>query len=383
MEDLASKQARKIKVQVGDDVAQDSHRLFQNGDLQLQEVERRHALPRQRAPRETALCERALQADSSLCGSLFSSGRAQSSRCHTRPCPGSTGRCQGNRSWGSCRCPQGRVLARHRHARGVGYADDSYFYAQLKAALKVLVEIRQRPGEDSTLSFNMGKVKICIPGVTRERARELVLRHIDQDSSLENLRELGEKDLAAPELGIINVTGLTCAGVPIGTPEFANACVRSKAHAIEQDVQKLHIVRDPKLHCDLLHFSQHTRLAFLARNVPPDVMMRPADVNFDPGRGDWGSGILQRSSIVPVPVLIQDSIVQAILQHGPGATFDTLSAHELEWCRAIVELPHHQGGLGITHYAFASIGNGSFLQRDCSHGFLAGFAPSCLRMGCL
>ena len=110
--------------------------------MQLQEVERRHALPRQRAPRETALCERALQADSSLCGSLFSSGRAQSSRCHTRPCPGSTGRCQGNRSWGSpstsCRCPQGRVLARHRHARGVGYADDSYFYAQLKAALKVL-----------------------------------------------------------------------------------------------------------------------------------------------------------------------------------------------------------------------------------------------------
>ena len=28
------------------------------------------------------------------------------------------------------------------------------------------------------------------------------------------------------------------------------------------------------------------------------------------------------------------------------------------------------------HYAFASIGYGSVLQRDCSHGFLAGFAPS-------
>ena len=53
-----------------------------------------------------------------------------------------------------------------------------------------------------------------------------------------------------------------------------------------------------------------TRLALLARKVPPDVMMRPADVSFDPGRGDWGSGILHRSSIVPVPVLIQDSIVQ-------------------------------------------------------------------------
>jgi hypothetical protein len=66
------------------------------------------------------------------------------------------------------------------------------------------------------------------------------------------------------------------------------------------------------------------------------------------GVGDWGSGILQRSSIVPVPVLIQDSTVQAILQRGLGDTFDNLSAHELAWCRVIVELPHHQGGLGIT-----------------------------------
>ena len=80
-------------------------------------------------------------------------------------------------------------------------------------------------------------------------------------------------------------------------------------------------------------------------------MMRPADANFDPGRGDWGSGILQRSSDVPVPVLIhriQGSIVHAILQQGLGATFATLSAHELAWCCVIVELPHYKGGLGIT-----------------------------------
>ena len=34
------------------------------------------------------------------------------------------------------------------------------------------------------------------------------------------------------------------------------------------------------------------------------------------------------------------------------------------------------------HYAFASIGHDSVLQRDCSPVFLAGFTPSCLRMGC-
>jgi hypothetical protein len=31
-------------------------------------------------------------------------------------------------------------------------------------------------------------------------------------------------------------------GVHIGTPEFVNSFVRSKAHAIEQDVQKFRIV---------------------------------------------------------------------------------------------------------------------------------------------
>jgi hypothetical protein len=69
----------------------------------------------------------------------------------------------------------GRVFA-----RGVGFADDLNIYASLKTALKVLVEMLQRLGEDAKLSFNMTKVKIYIPGVTRERARELGLQHIER-----------------------------------------------------------------------------------------------------------------------------------------------------------------------------------------------------------
>jgi len=122
----------------------------------------------------------------------------------------------------------GRVFARHRNARGVGFADDLNIYAFLKTALKVLVEMRQRLGEEEKKSFNMTKVKIYIPGVTRERARELVLQHIEHDPSLESLRELYEQDdLAKPELDIVTVTGLKCVGVPIGTPEYVNAFVRS------------------------------------------------------------------------------------------------------------------------------------------------------------
>jgi hypothetical protein len=148
----------------------------------------------------------------------------------------------------------GRVLDRHRSARAVGFADDLTIYAALKKALKVLVEMRQRLGEDAKLRYNMGKLKIYIPSVSRERARELVLRHIDQDPSLESLRELYEMDLAKPELDIINVAGMTCVGVPMGTPEFVNAFVRSLAHDIVQDVHKLRIVPDPKIHYDLLRF---------------------------------------------------------------------------------------------------------------------------------
>jgi hypothetical protein len=62
----------------------------------------------------------------------------------------------------------------------------------------VLVEIRQRLGDDAKLWFNMVKVKIDIPGVIRERARKLVLRQIDRDPSLETLRELYDQDLAEP-----------------------------------------------------------------------------------------------------------------------------------------------------------------------------------------
>jgi hypothetical protein len=45
----------------------------------------------------------------------------------------------------------GRVLARHRRARGIAFADDSYIHGALKSALQVLVDIRQRLWEDAKL----------------------------------------------------------------------------------------------------------------------------------------------------------------------------------------------------------------------------------------
>ena len=114
--------------------------------------------------------------------------------------------------WGYTVClSTRRVLARHRRGRGIAFAaDDSYIYAALKSALQVLVDIRQRLWEDAKLRFNMSTVKIYIPGVSRERARELILQHIDSDPSLASLRKLYDLDTTDPDLGIINVTGLKC-----------------------------------------------------------------------------------------------------------------------------------------------------------------------------
>ena len=59
---------------------------------------------------------------------------------------------------------------------------------------------------------------------------------------------------------------------------------------------------------------------------------------------DWGSGMMDMVG----PSHAQDSITRAILQRGMGGTFDRKPPADKAWCRMIVELPHHRGGLAIT-----------------------------------
>ena len=59
---------------------------------------------------------------------------------------------------------------------------------------------------------------------------------------------------------------------------------------------------------------------------------------------DWGSGMLDMVG----PSHVQECITHAILQRGLGGSFDRKPELNKEWCRMIVELPHHRGGLAIT-----------------------------------
>jgi len=111
--------------------------------------------------------------------------------------------------------------------------------------------------------------------------------------------------------------------------------------------------------CAVLHFgsiSISNANSFVLRscsNKHTDIN-KPHTSTADAVLGIWvGSGILQSSNAVPVPVLIQSSYnKQTKISLKPslclGATFATLSPHELAWCCVIVEMPHHKGGLGIT-----------------------------------
>ena len=124
----------------------------------------------------------------------------------------------------------------------------SYIYDRLHSALKVFVDIRQRLAEDADLHMNLSKCQIYIPGVSLERAHELVRLKINQDPSLASLNAVLD-----PSANVITVTGMRCVGVPIGTPDFVHAYVRAKAVEIGNDVQKLSIITDPKIHYDLLN----------------------------------------------------------------------------------------------------------------------------------
>ena len=171
------------------------------------------------------------------------------------------------------------------------------------------------------------KLKIHIKGASLQRARELIKACIDNDGSLESLRVLLDSDC-------IQVDGLRVTGAPVGSPEFIANYVRSKAMDIVQDIEKLNIMdADPRVHYHLVKICQHTRLAFLARNLSPAQMTMPACCSIGPQHVDC-------------------AVLQAILRVGTSGTFTTWQPDVQQWCERVIQLPYHLGGFGITPGSF-------------------------------
>jgi hypothetical protein len=76
----------------------------------------------------------------------------------------------------------------------------------------------------------------------------------------------------------MQVDGITCVGIPIGSPDFVTAFVRTKTAAMVDDVRncelqvvsnvKLQVVSNGLTHFRLIEFCHNTRLSYLNWNLP-------------------------------------------------------------------------------------------------------------------
>ena len=105
-------------------------------------------------------------------------------------------------------------------------------------------------------------------------ARTLVTDIINDEprlSAISDMLQLHEDQ----SKNVIQVQGITCVGVPIGSPVFITEFVKDKTSAMVDDVRKLRVLSDPLTHTRLVRFCHNTRLSYLNRNLPPDVMRNP------------------------------------------------------------------------------------------------------------
>jgi hypothetical protein len=135
----------------------------------------------------------------------------------------------------------GRVMGRSPQDRAVAFADDGFVYDSLSFALHIWVKSSHAFKNDANLAMQLDKCKLYVQeNFTREEARAKVLQIIDGDDALSSLRPLIAK-VDGPN-DVIQVDGIKGVGVPIGSPDFIQQFVATKAREIIRDVEKVQVV---------------------------------------------------------------------------------------------------------------------------------------------
>ncbi len=125
----------------------------------------------------------------------------------------------------------------------------------------------------------------------------------------------------------------------MGTSDYVREFVRNKCCTICKDVEILRICSDPLTRYHLLKFCMNTRLSFLSRNVTPDNM---ATSSTDPAHIG--------------PVHVDQKIVKEVLSAATGDTIAKKQTQSMQnWCKFIVQSPHHKGGYAITPTAASGL----------------------------
>ena len=234
----------------------------------------------------------------------------------------------------------GGIMGHYPSARAAAYADDGFVRDTLLTVLRILAALKHAFKEDLGMELTLPKCKVLIPGLSQEDANDAIRSVISSHAELSSLQDMvSDEALARHFVGdrpmtiqdVVKVDGLTCVGVPIGTPAFMRDWAGVKLRDQIQDLQKLRLMSDPLIHYHLVRFCGLARPGYMCRTLPPDLMRDAGIADFD------------------------HAISTEIFTKGVGDRWREWSDTTMAWHRTTLQLPHHRGGLGLTPACASSL----------------------------
>ena len=151
-------------------------------------------------------------------------------------------------------------MERHPNAVAAAVIDDLTLKGPLSEVLKIFAEIKHVLQEDAGLELAVKKTHILSKNMSLDQFKERATNSIQRDPSLEPCLPLLDSE---DDHEVFTVTGFKGLGVPIGTPDFITRFVAQKVKEYANDVDKLDILQDGKVHFDLLKFCHMPRFNYL------------------------------------------------------------------------------------------------------------------------
>ena len=120
-----------------------------------------------------------------------------------------------------------RVMKRHPRARGLAFADDGFVRSSIVDCLHIWAELKGGFKDDLNLDTCLPKCRLYIKGLTLEEAREEVRKLLEANPELQGLKDILEIH-DDPANNVVQVDGMVCVGVPIGSPALCMLSLPTK-----------------------------------------------------------------------------------------------------------------------------------------------------------
>ena len=213
----------------------------------------------------------------------------------------------------------GSVMARHPTAVAAAVIDDLTLKGPLSVVLKIVSDIKHILKEDAGLELAVRKTQILSKGMSLDTFKDRAAHIIQSDESLESLRPLLDSE---EDHEVFTVTGFKGLGVPIGTPDFITRFIEKKVKEYANDIDKLDILQDGKVHFDLIKFCHMPRFNYL-------------------------NGLVQcRALFTAQQHHLDCKIHNALIRKG---THNQIMSNErTNWVEMVLSLPIDSGGFGVT-----------------------------------